>query len=37
MKKVVCGSTIRFFDGDCEKMYIDHSLDECIWYFYLEY
>ena len=31
MKKVICGNTIYFFDeNDCEKMYIDHSNDECI-------
>ena len=35
MRKVVENNNIYFYDNnDCEIMYMDHSLDECIWYFY---
>ena len=33
MKKVVKGNTINFYEGDTEIMYLDHSTDECIWFF----
>ena len=35
MKKVVVGGEVYFYnDNDCEIMMIDHSTDECIWYFH---
>lgn len=35
MKKGIYRNTVNFYDdNDCEIMYMDHSLDECIWYFY---
>ena len=35
MKKIVSHKTIHFYDDENnEIMYIDHSTDECIWYFY---
>ncbi|MDD6879340.1 MAG: hypothetical protein PUD59_03805 [bacterium] len=35
MKKVISNKTIHFYDDkNNEIMYIDHSSDECIWYFY---
>lgn len=33
MKKVVKGNTIYFYDENEEIMYMDHSTDECIWFF----
>jgi len=34
MKKIIDGKTIRFYDSnDNEIMYMNHSTDECIWYF----
>lgn len=34
MKKIIRDKTIYFYDDeDNEIMYIDHSADECIWYF----
>ena len=34
MKKVINDKTIYFYDeNDNEIMYIDHSTDECIWFF----
>lgn len=35
MKKIVSHKTIHFYDDENnEIMYIDHSTDECIWYFH---
>ena len=35
MKKIVSHKTIYFYDDENnEIMYIDHSTDECIWYFH---
>jgi len=35
MKKNICDNAIYFYDdGHNEIMYIDHSTDECIWYFH---
>ena len=35
MKKIISNKTIHFYDDENnEIMYIDHSTDECIWYFY---
>ena len=35
MKKIVSDKTIHFYDDENnEIMYIDHSTDECIWYFH---
>lgn len=35
MKKVILGNIVHFYDdNDCEIMYIDHSVDDCMWYFY---
>ena len=35
MKKIVVGGEVYFYnDNDCEIMMIDHSTDECIWYFH---
>ena len=35
MKKIVSYKTIHFYDDENnEIMYIDHSTDECIWYFH---
>lgn len=34
MKKVIKGKTVYFYDDNNEEvMYIDHSTDECIWFF----
>ena len=36
MRKVVNGTKVSFFDdnnSENEIMYIDHSMDECVWYF----
>ena len=35
MKKIISDKTIHFYDDENnEIMYIDHSTDECIWYFH---
>ena len=35
MRKVIENNTIYFYDdNDCEIMNMDHSIDECTWYFY---
>jgi len=35
MKKIISDKTIHFYDDkNNEIMYIDHSTDECIWYFH---
>jgi hypothetical protein len=35
MKKIISDETIHFYDDENnEIMYIDHSTDECIWYFH---
>lgn len=37
MNKIIHNKTIYFFDeSNSEIMYIDHSIDECIWYFYTD-
>lgn len=34
MKKIISDKTIYFYDeNNNEVMYMDHSIDECIWYF----
>lgn len=34
MKKIIKGKTVYFYDDKNEEiMYIDHSTDECIWFF----
>lgn len=33
MNKVIKGKTVYFYENDKEIMYIDHSTDECIWFF----
>ena len=34
MKKIIKGKTVYFYDDNNEEiMYIDHSTDECIWFF----
>lgn len=33
MKKVIKNKTIYFYENEEEIMYIDHSTDECIWFF----
>ena len=35
MKKIISDKTIYFYDDqNCEIMYIDYSIDECIWFFH---
>jgi len=37
MKKIISNKTIHFYDSENnEIMYIDHSTDDCIWYFQTE-
>ena len=34
MKKVIHDNTVHFYDdNDCELMFIEHSIDDCIWFF----
>lgn len=34
MKKIINNNKISFYDeNDNEIMYIDYSIDECVWYF----
>lgn len=33
MKKIINNNTVSFYDDNNEIMYLDHSYDECIWYF----